>query len=78
MAFPNRKKEASAIVEEMPSPDKLGDALEATVDEDAEGQDAAKASAFGDMRAAIKNGDDVAGAAAFEEFLSLCGYSKTE
>lgn len=86
MASPeNKKKVAALIVAGMPSPDKLkakpepdGDEEDMTdggADEDQEAKDAAEESAFADLRAALKSGDDKAGVAAFKEFL---GYSKSE
>jgi hypothetical protein len=83
MASPEAKKKVAAlIVAGMPSPDKLKkaepDSDEPDSDDADEGKNAAEASAFGDLRQAIKSGDDAAGAAAFKEFLEICGYTKGE
>lgn len=92
MASPESKKKVAAlIVSGMPSPGKLKgkpmggmdeddveDKGDGGDDEDAEGQSAAEASAFGDIRQAFASKDDEAGASALKEFLSLCGYSKSE
>lgn len=78
----DKKKEATAIVSAMPPPGEMDDEDTSSADikpedgDDAEGQSAAEASAFGDVRAAFAAKDDTAGAAALKEFLELCGYTK--
>lgn len=77
----DKTKEAKSIVSAMPPPGEMDDEDPSSADikpadDDAEGQSAAEASAFGDVRQAFASKDDTAGAAALKEFLELCGYTK--
>lgn len=85
----DKKKVAALIVAGMPAPGKLKKAPEGAMNNDGDrqdgdmndddevgGEDTAQQSAFGDFRAAIKKGDDKAGAEALHEFLNICGYKR--
>jgi hypothetical protein len=89
MANDAKKKVAALIVAGMPPPGKLKeksggamdndeDMADGGADDEMEAKDAAEESAFADLRAALKSGDDKAGVQAFKEFLEHCGYSKGE